>query len=112
MSMNELNTQLDYLAETKNLLKTAINDKGQNIEDNTPFRNYVEKVNDISTLSSETADATATSDDIVESKTAYVNGEKITGNLKNYITSGEEAVVNYQISVEKMNQLLGTEILR
>lgn len=50
---NEYNKQdlidnLTYLNETKNIIKTAIENKGQSISTNTPFRNYVDAIENIS----------------------------------------------------------------
>lgn len=80
MDIDELNSQLEYLNETKLQLKQAITDKGQSISDADTFRSYVSKVSNISTLATETADADATADDIAAGKTAYINGKKVVGN--------------------------------
>ena len=56
----------------------------------------------------DTSDATAKASDLILNKTAYVNGEKIIGSLKDYRGSGEEAVINYQMSVETNEPSPGT----
>lgn len=49
MNIEELNTQLEYLGETKGLIKQAIINKGQDIGENDTFRSFVQKINNIET---------------------------------------------------------------
>ena len=77
----DLQDNLDYLNETKDLIKQALIDKEQQVLDTDTFRSYADKIRAIETgINSD--DATATSSDIIAPKTAYVNGEKITGSIK------------------------------
>lgn len=78
--MSTLNNKLDYLDETKQLIKQAIIDKGQEVSDEDTFRSYVDKISDIETGSS-TQDATASSNDILYPETAYISNGKVTGNI-------------------------------
>ena len=56
MDTNTIDSQLAYLEETKLLLKDAIINKGQNIQNTDTFRSYANKIDQISTLAEETAD--------------------------------------------------------
>lgn len=55
MSMNE---KLAYLAETKEQIKAALINKGASISTSTPFRRYVDKINDIEIVNNQTKEIT------------------------------------------------------
>lgn len=80
-NINEFQEQLDILKETKAQIKQSIIDKGKEVSDVDSFRSYANKIDGIVTLEEGTSDANATADDIVAGKSAYVNGEKVDGNI-------------------------------
>lgn len=45
--MGTLEEKLNYLNETKNLIRQALIAKGVEVPENTPFREYAEKINTI-----------------------------------------------------------------
>lgn len=72
-TVQDLQDNLDYLAETKDKIKSAIIEKGQPISDNDTFRSYADKIKDISTGEDLEAELSAQEQVIQQMKIALAN---------------------------------------
>lgn len=79
-STSDILDKLNYLDDTKQQIRAALNNKGLNIDTITPFRNYATEIDTLH-IGTDTTDADATSYDIINPRTAYVNDQKITGRI-------------------------------
>ena len=92
--------QLKELVNQKNTLVDNLNSKGVTATKNEKLNTLVPKVLEISGGSGiDTSDATATSNDIIDGKTAYVKGLKVTGSIQskaasNYTPTQEDQIIS------------------
>lgn len=74
--------KFQYLMETKELIKAAINEKGQSVTDSTPFREYASKIQAISGGSSELCYVTFKNGSTTLCKKAVAKGDDCVDVLK------------------------------
>lgn len=73
--------QLEYLLQTKELIKQAIIAKGVEVNDEDTFRSYAEKIDVI--FSPDMSKTDAGEEDILMGKIAFVGDSEVTGSMPN-----------------------------
>lgn len=80
--------KLQYLIETKNLIKSAIIDKGQAISDTDTFRSYADKITEIETAPNDAVRDYLALEQIIAGKTIPENPDPVTEQQLDSIING------------------------
>ena len=86
---NEIDNKLDYLNETKSLIKEAIINKGQEVLDTDTFRSYAEKINNIENLDATNAKIFASEEEMNQDDKVYI-GKKAILYSRNFVDINRE----------------------
>ena len=78
MSIPDLNNKLNYLIDTKELIRTAIRNKGVQVLSSDTFRSYANKIDSINTIP---GDGNITPTDVAYGKYGYANNSTVYGNV-------------------------------
>lgn len=85
MAVSDLDRKIDYLGNTKSLIRIALQNKGVTISDDETFREYADDINNLE-LAQDQSDATAISSDIAMGKKAYNNNNLVIGTIPQFST--------------------------
>lgn len=88
---SKIDRKLDYLEDTKALIRQAMTNKGIVVTDNTTFREYADLINNL-VLEKDQSDATVLPNDMVAGKIAYNDNNKVIGTLTEYLSMSSQAV--------------------
>lgn len=77
---SKIERKLNYLSDTKSLIRIAMENKGIDVSNDLRFREYADLINNLE-LKVDESDATVKSNDMEYGKIAYNNGVKVVGNV-------------------------------